>query len=61
MQTLLSMTKKENYIYESPDGGKTVTSRKINDPDHKKEIVEGDYYDEIEWIRLQRTGGGAET
>ena len=55
------MTKKENYIYESPDGGKTVTRRKINDPDHKKEIVEGDYYDEIEWIRMQRTGGGAET
>ena len=34
------------YIYESPDGGKTVTRRKFGDDIEKKEVVSGDYFDD---------------
>ena len=34
------------YIYESPDGGTTVTRRKFGDDIEKKEVVCGDYFDD---------------
>jgi len=33
-----------NYIYESPDGGKTVTRRGINSDPNDKEVITGDYF-----------------
>ena len=33
------------WVYESPDGGKTVTRRKPGDDYTKKEVIEGDYYE----------------
>ncbi len=32
------------YIYESPDGGKTVTRRGINSDPKDKEVITGDYF-----------------
>ena len=34
-----------SFIYESPDGGKTVTRRGINSDPMDKEVVFGDYFD----------------
>ena len=34
------------YIYESPDGGTTVTRRKFGDDIENKEVVCGDYFDD---------------
>ena len=33
------------WVYESPDGGKTVTRRKPGDDYTKKEVIQGDYYE----------------
>ena len=40
------VTGEEPYIYESPDGGKTVTRRKSGDDYTKKEVITGDYFDQ---------------
>ena len=32
-----------SWVYESPDGGKTVTRRKSGDDYTKKEVITGDY------------------
>ena len=34
-----------DWVYESPDGGKTVTRRKTGDDYTKKEVITGDYFD----------------
>ena len=34
------------WVYESPDGGKTVTRRKPGDDYTKKEVISGDYFDQ---------------
>ena len=39
-----SVTGKDPYIYESPDGGKTITRRKAGDDYTKKEVIQGDYF-----------------
>ena len=42
---------KKKYIYESPDGGKTVTRRKpFSD---KREVIQGDYFEEITWSDVE--------
>jgi len=42
------MSKKEKkYIYESPDGGKTIYRRKFGDYDSKRELVTDDSYKKI--------------
>ena len=33
-----------NYIYESPDGGKTVTRRPSDSDPHDREVIQGDYF-----------------
>ena len=37
-------TDKDTYIYESPDGGKTVTRRGMNSDPLDKEVIHGDYF-----------------
>ena len=37
-------TDKDTYIYESPDGGKTVTRRGMNSDPLVKEVIHGDYF-----------------
>jgi len=45
------LMEKEKYIYESPDGGKTVTRRKpFSD---KREVIQGDYFEEIPWSDVE--------
>jgi len=39
------MTEEQPWVYESPDGGKTVTRRKPGDDYTKKEVIQGDYFD----------------
>ena len=39
-----SVTGKDPYIYESPDGGTTITRRKPGDDYTKKEVIQGDYF-----------------
>ena len=39
-------TDKDTYIYESPDGGKTVTRRGMNSDPLDKEVITGDYFGE---------------
>jgi len=39
------MTEEQPWVYESPDGGKTVTRRKPGDDYTKKEVIKGDYFD----------------
>ena len=39
-----SVTGKDPYVYESPDGGKTITRRKAGDDYTKKEVIQGDYF-----------------
>jgi len=39
-----SVTGKSPWIYESPDGGTTVTRRKSGDDHTKKEVIQGDYF-----------------
>ena len=39
-----SVTGKDPYIYESPDGGTTITRRKTGDDYTKKEVIQGDYF-----------------
>ena len=42
---------KKLYIYESPDGGKTVTRREpFSD---KREVIQGDYFEEITWSDVE--------
>ena len=42
----------DKFIYESPDGGKTVTRR--TPESDKKEVIQGDYYRySLEWCRGQ--------
>ena len=33
-----------SFIYESPDGGKTVTRRGINSDPNDREVIQGDYF-----------------
>ena len=40
----ISTKDSNNYIFESPDGGKTVTRRGINSDPMDKEVVCGDYF-----------------
>ena len=42
--------KTEKYIYESPDGGKTVYRRKFNDPWEKRELM-----DKEEWEKQKKS------
>jgi len=42
--TIHISTKSKPYIYESPDGGKTVTRRGINSDPTDKEVICGDYF-----------------
>ena len=37
-------TDKDTYIFESPDGGKTVTRRGMNSDPLDKEVIQGDYF-----------------
>jgi len=37
-------TDKDTYIFESPDGGKTVTRRSMYSDPHDKEVITGDYF-----------------
>ena len=37
-----SVTGKHPWIYESPDGGTTITRRKPGDDYTKKEVIQGD-------------------
>ena len=37
-------TDKDTYIFESPDGGKTVTRRGMNSDPLDKEVIHGDYF-----------------
>ena len=45
LSSTISMSEESPWIYESPDGGKTVTRRKAGDDYTKKEVIEGDYYE----------------
>ncbi len=40
-----AMSEESPWVYESPDGGKTVTRRKPGDDYTKKEVIQGDYYE----------------
>ena len=40
----ISTGESNKYIYESPDGGKTVTRRGINSDPLDKEVITGDYF-----------------
>ena len=40
----ISTKDSNNYIFESPDGGKTVTRRPIDSDPHDREVVCGDYF-----------------
>ena len=40
----ISTKDSNNYIFESPDGGKTVTRRGINSDPMDKEVITGDYF-----------------
>ena len=42
---------KKKYIYESPDGGKTVTRREPFS--NKREVIQGDYFKEIPWSDVE--------
>ena len=42
---------KKLYIYESPDGGKTVTRREPFS--NKREVIQGDYFEEIPWSDVE--------
>ena len=42
---------KKLYIYESPDGGKTVTRREPFSS--KREVIQGDYFKEIPWSDVE--------
>ena len=39
-----SVTGKTEWVYESPDGGTTITRRKPGDDYTKKEVIQGDYF-----------------
>ena len=44
------------YVYESPDGGKTIYRRRLNDPHHKRELIkeiDGEYKDYRDWMYKQ--------
>ena len=41
----------DKFIYESPDGGKTVTRR--TPTSDKKEVIQGDYYKDIPWSGVE--------
>lgn len=44
------------WVYESPDGGKTIYRRKLMDPSHKRELIkqiEDEFRDYREWIYKQ--------
>ena len=45
------LMEKEKYIYESPDGGKTVTRREPFSS--KREVIQGDYFKEIPWSEVE--------
>ena len=40
----ISTKDSNNYVYESPDGGKTVTRREPNSDPLDKEVITGDYF-----------------
>tara|TARA_B100001057_G_scaffold361659_1_gene364124 strand:+ start:326 stop:1216 length:891 start_codon:yes stop_codon:yes gene_type:complete len=41
----------DTFVFESPDGGKTVTRRKPFES--KKEVIQGDYYKDIPWSGVE--------
>lgn len=43
------------FVFESPDGGKTVTRRKPFES--KKEVIQGDYYKDIPWSNVEDNRG----
>ena len=45
------LMEKKKYIYESPDGGKTVTRREPFSS--KREVIQGDYFKEIAWSDVE--------
>ena len=45
------LMEKKKYIYESPDGGKTVTRREPFSS--KREVIQGDYFKEIPWSDVE--------
>lgn len=47
------MTDEEKYIYESPDGGKTVYRRKFRDYNSKRELVTDGSYKKIKNDNLE--------
>ena len=42
----------KSWIYESPDGGKTVT-RRLPFSNHR-EVIQGDYFEEIPWSNVKK-------
>ena len=53
-------TDKDTYIFESPDGGKTVTRREINSDPTDKEVLFGDYFGDsypyVDTINIDTSG-----
>ena len=58
--TIHISTKSKPYIYESPDGGKTVTRRGINSDPTDKEVIQGDYFGDsypyVDTINIDTSG-----
>tara|TARA_B100000700_G_scaffold215847_1_gene237294 strand:+ start:997 stop:1776 length:780 start_codon:yes stop_codon:yes gene_type:complete len=46
LENVVTVPEDTPWIYESPDGGKTVTRRKPGDDYTKKEVITGDYFDQ---------------
>ena len=46
LENVVSVPDNTTWVYESPDGGKTVTRRKPGDDYTKKEVISGDYFDQ---------------
>ena len=46
LENVVTVPEDTTWVYESPDGGKTVTRRKSGDDYTKKEVITGDYYDQ---------------
>ena len=46
LEDVVNVPEDTPWVYESPDGGKTVTRRKSGDDYTKKEVITGDYFDQ---------------
>ena len=46
LEDVVNVPEDTPWVYESPDGGKTVTRRKPGDDYTKKEVITGDYFDQ---------------